>query len=231
MGYLVYTGGYTQPIVQGTGETVPGRSPGIGAYWLSDSGEIKLLHVTKSTPNPSYIVTNRKGTVLYCVNELKTCGGAASSSVSGYRIDRKTGACELLNRQLTGGTDACFLSLAENDRFLLVGNYGTGSCAVFPIQSDGAIAPASCFFRHYGKSVDPVRQSEPHVHHITQTPDGKGVLAVDLGQDKIVHYRADWEHGYLSAGELPPIEALPGQAPPGVEPGRRQAVRHYGAER
>ena len=213
MGYLVYAGGYTQPILQGTGETIPGRCPGISAYRLSDRGEIELLRVTGSTPNPSYLIINRKGTRLYCVNELKTFNGAASSAVSCYRIGNTEGALTFVNLQLTGGTDGCFLSLARDDQFLLAGNYGSGSCTVFPINPDGSVAPASCVLQHHGKSIDAARQSGPHVHHITQTPDGRGVMAVDLGQDKILHYKADWEHGSLLAGEYPAIEALPGQGP------------------
>lgn len=213
MGYLVYAGGYTQPILQGTGETIPGHCPGINAYLLSDEGEIKLLQGNKSTPNPSYLILNREGTRLYCVNELKTFNGDPSSAVSCYRIGDTEGTLTFMNMQPTGGTDGCFLSLAQDDRFLLVGNYGSGSCAVFPIDPDGSIAPASCILPHDGKSIDGVRQSGPHVHHITQTPDGSGVLAVDLGQDKILHYKADWEHGSLIAGKYPSIEALPGQGP------------------
>lgn len=213
MGYLVYAGGYTQPILQGTGETVPGRCPGISTYRLSDRGEIELLKVTGPTPNPSYLIINRNGTRLYCVNELKTFNGIASSAVSCYRIGGTEGALTFVNQQLTGGTDACFLSLAQDDRFLLVGNYGSGTCTVFHVASDGSIAQASCILQHHGESIDAVRQSGPHVHHITQTPDGSGVMAVDLGQDKILHYKADWEHGILLAGGYPAIEALPGQGP------------------
>lgn len=213
MGYLVYAGGYTQPILQGTGETIPGRCPGISAYRLSDRGGIEFLGVTGSTPNPSYLIINRKGTRLYCVNELKTFNGAVSSAVSCYRIGSAEGALTFVNLQLTGGTDACFLSLAWDDQFLLAGNYGSGSCTVFPINPDGSIAPASCILQHHGKSVDTARQSGPHVHHIAQTPDGGGVMVVDLGLDQILHYKADWEHGSLLAGEYPAIEALPGQGP------------------
>lgn len=213
MAYTVFTGGYTQPILLGTGEVIPGQCPGIASYRLEDNGELSLRTVSSSTPNPSYLAVNRRCDRLYCVNELSECEGVPTSTVTAYRICPETGALEYLNAQPTGGADACFLSLAWEEKFLLVGNYTGGSCAVFPIREDGSIDAASCFLQHSGSSVDPLRQTGPHVHHITPTPDGQGVLAVDLGQDKIIHYSVDWERGHLISGRYPDIDISPGHGP------------------
>ena len=213
MAYLLFTGGYTQPILLGTGEVIPGRCPGIACYRLDVNGTLSLQKINPCTPNPSYLAVNSQGDRLYCANELKEWNGVTGSTVSAYKICRESGTLTFLNRQHTGGEDACFVSLAQNDRYLLAANYSGGSCAVYPILNGGLIGEASCFVQHRGKSVDPGRQEGPHVHHITETPDGMGVLAVDLGQDKILHYGADWDRGQLISNQYPAIETLPGQGP------------------
>ncbi|HKT04435.1 MAG TPA: beta-propeller fold lactonase family protein, partial [Rugosimonospora sp.] len=77
------------------------------------------------------------------------------------------------------------------------------------------LAPAADLVRHQGRGPDPDRQAGPHAHQVHLT--GDLVTIVDLGLDRLVHYRLDAGTGRLvPAGES---VAAPGSGP-------RHAVAH-----
>lgn len=208
----VLTGGYTEPILMGSGEIVPGRGKGIGLFSVNQtSGEMQCMAMMPSTPNPSYLTTSRDGAYLYCVNELKQYCDVSGSTVSAYHLDRSSGQMQLINRQLTSGADACHLCLWHDEKWLFVANYSGGSIAVFPILDDHSIAPASCVLRHAGSGVNPQRQAGPHPHQILFAPDGVHVYVSDLGLDRLICYRFNTEKGWLEKDHWPDISGNPGQ--------------------
>lgn len=208
----LYTGGYTQPIQMGSGETVPGRCQGISCYrFEQESGKINYLHTTSSTPNPSYLLADPKRPYLYCVNELKEYHGVHGSTVSSYAIEPKTGQLRLLNRQFTCGADACHLSFSPDEKYILAANYSGGSFCVLPIQEDRSLGHAMQVLRHSGKGVNPMRQEGPHPHQTILAPDRTHVYVSELGLDKLACYRADWARGWLLPDERLDILGIPGQ--------------------
>ncbi len=212
MEYWVYTGGYTEAILQGTGDTVQGKCPGICCYLLRENGELLLKNITRDISNPSYLTIAEQGDRLFCVQELKEWKGFPSSAVSSFTVHDNC-TLEYNNSEATGGTDGCFVSLAAGGRYLLAANYSSGSLAVFPVDKAGNVESASCFFQHKGSSVDPLRQEGPHVHFAMEYPGEDIVWAVDLGQDKIFCYRADWNNGWLIPEPSMTIQLEPGQGP------------------
>ena len=209
---LVFVGSYTQPIVLGTGELIPGSGDGVTVYRMDDAGHLTRLFAA-GKPNPTYLALSADNRFLYTVNELKEYHEEASAAVSAYAIDPESGELTFLNRRMTGGGDACCLSLSANGSHLLVANFTGGSFAIYPILPDGSIATPSCFVQHYGKSVDPRRQASPHVHQITPDPEGKHVLVADLGTDEISVYGIDWARGCVSPNAAPAIKTEPGDGP------------------
>lgn len=210
--WYVLTGGYTEPILMGSGEIVPGRGKGISLCSLdSASGQLDCIATMPSTPNPSHLTTDRSGEYLYCVNELKQYHGVSGSTVSAYRMDRSSGQMQLLSQQLTCGADACFVRLWHDEKWLFTANYSGGSIAVFPVLENHAIGPASCVLRHTGKGVNPRRQEGPHPHQILFAPDGVHIYVPDLGLDRLVCYRFDGEKGWLEKDNWPDILGNPGQ--------------------
>lgn len=209
---FVFTGGYTEPTQMASGEIVPGQCPGIGCYRLDmQSGALRPLSLTPSTPNPSCVLADPVAPYLYCVNEIKECGGVAGATLSAYRIESQTGTLTLLNRQNSGGADPCFLCFSPDRRYLLAANYSGGSVSVLPILADHSLAPATCVLRHHGHGADPARQEAPHPHQILCAPDGEHVYVADLGLDRLVCYRADWTRGWLLADERLDAAGLAGQ--------------------
>jgi len=209
---LVFVGSYSQPIVLGTGETVPGSGDGITVFRMDASGHLTRLF-SAGKPNPTYLALSADKRFLYSVNELKEYHDESSAAVSAYRIDPETGELTLLSRRMTGGADACYLCIDPAGKHLLVANYSGGSLCVLPILPDGSLSTPSCFIQHYGHGTNPDRQAAPHVHQITPDPENEHVLVADLGLDKIFVYGMDPETGCLAPDAAPPIELSPGDGP------------------
>lgn len=209
---LVFIGSYTQDIVLGTGELVPGSGDGVTVYRMDDGGHLTRLFAT-GKPNPTYLAISADQRFLYTVNELKEYHEEPSSSVSAYAIQPETGELTFLNRRMTGGADACCLSVANGDRHLLVANFTGGSFAVLPILANGSLGTASCFVQHYGRGPHPTRQASPHVHQVSPDPLGRHLLVADLGTDKISVYGIDWPTGCVTPNAAPAIPVAPGDGP------------------
>lgn len=191
---LLYTGTYTKPPL--------GRAGGIGIYRY-DAGTLEPLTTVDGVTNPSFLALDASGRHLYAVCESD--GGA----VVAYARDGRSGALTELNRQSTGGDGPCYVSLDPSGRYALVANYNSGSIAALPVAADGSLEPASSVVQHEGSGPNADRQEGPHAHMILPTPDGRWVLAVDLGTDEVITYR-------LSGGQLERVSAL--QTTPGAGP-------------
>ena len=209
---LVFVGSYTQDIILGTGELVPGSGDGVTVYRMDDAGHLTRLFAT-GKPNPTYLALSSDRRFLYAVNELKEYHEEASAAVSAYKIDPQSGTLTFLNRRMTGGGDACCLSVAHNDSYVLVANFTGGSFSIFPVLADGSLGTASCFIQHYGRSVNPARQVGPHVHQISADPLGKHLLVADLGTDEISVYGIDWASGRVTPNAAPAIRVDAGEGP------------------
>lgn len=148
----------------------------IGSYTADMGGSgVGLTSVpggARDALSPSYVIAD--GRYLYAVNE-----GAAT--VSSYAAD----TFEPLSTQPTGGQWPCHLALV--DGYLLAANYGSGSVSVHPVR-DGVIEPRTDLVQHEGTGPHPERQEGPHAHQIVPGPEGL-VTVVDLGIDRLVHYR------------------------------------------
>lgn len=72
-----------------------------------------------------------------------------------------------------------------------------GSISVFPIEKDGKIGDRPYTIRYKGHGQDSQRQEQPHLHCVEFTPDGKHLVANDLGLDCI--------HKYPVAGNGPKV--------------------------
>jgi 6-phosphogluconolactonase len=78
-----------------------------------------------------------------------------------------------------------------------------------PVGEDGRLGEASAFVQHTGSGANPKRQRAPHAHCIQPSPDGKYVLAADLGIDQLLVYR--FANGALAAHGA--LKLKPGAGP------------------
>ena len=181
---LLYVGTYTND----------GKSKGIYLVRFdSRSGELRMLGSVDAGPNPSFLAIHPKGSALYAVNETGKFDGKASGGVTAFSIASSTGALTRIGAQSSEGTGPCYISVDRAGRAVLVANYDGGSVALLPVQSGGAIAPATSVIKHTGRGPVADRQGEPHAHCIVTDPSNRFALAADLGADRVFVYRLDGE--------------------------------------
>lgn len=194
--YRFYVGTYTIPIKFGTGEILDSKGRGIDLMEFDpENGSIEYLLTAAVADNPSYIVLSKSGEYLYSVNELKEFEGETSGAVSAFRIEELTGRLEFISQQKTGGTDPCHINVDSQNRYVYASNFMSGSVSVLPIDPEnGAVLPVSQFIQHQGSSVNPARQSGPHAHSLVFDPEENYALVPDLGIDRLMVYKTDFDN-------------------------------------
>ncbi len=201
---LLFIGTYT--------EHEGSQSEGIYVYRMdSASGELTFVREVKGILNPSFLALHPQKDFLYAVNEVTSFAGEVGGGVSAFSVDRESGELSLLNAYSSRGKDPCYLSIEQTGRFVLVANYSSGNVAMFPIQPDGQLGPATDVVQHSGSSVDPDRQTGPYAHCIRPDPTNRFAIATDLGADKLLIYQMDLEHGKLH--KQAEVKVQPGAGP------------------
>ncbi|MFE1838948.1 lactonase family protein [Streptomyces sviceus] len=177
-----------RPLYLGTYTSVEGGGTGIGvAAYDAGSGRITGKGTITGVADPSYLAAHPDGRTLYAVAE-RDAGAVTAVRLS----DRK-----VLGSRSTGGAGPCHLSVHPGGRWLLSANYGSGSVAVHPIDSSGALGELRDSVTHSGPAPGP-GQEGPHAHQFLTSPDGGHVLAVDLGTDTVYSYRLNERTGTLT---------------------------------
>jgi 6-phosphogluconolactonase len=184
------------------------RSRGIYAIQLNAStGQFSTPELAAETPSPSYLTLSPRRDTLYAVSESEAMAVA-------FRVQPDRAHLEpFADSQNAGGTAPCHLAVDHTGRTLLVANYHTGVVASLPIMPDGELGPIRSLIQHQGSSVNPERQSSPHAHSVTVSPDNRFVLACDLGLDKIFSYQLNPDNATLSPANPPFTATTPGTGP------------------
>ncbi|MFC9910625.1 lactonase family protein [Streptomyces sp. NPDC127197] len=202
-----------RPLCLGTYTSVDGGGTGIGlATYDPATGGITGAGTLTGIGDPSYLAVHPDGRTLYAVNERE------DGAVTAVRLsDRK-----ILGSRSTGGAGPCHLSVHPSGRWLLSANYTSGSVAVHPIDAEGALGERTDLVTHSTPAPGP-GQEGPHAHQIVTSPDGRHVLAVDLGTDTVYTYRLDQRRGTLR--EVSQARTRPGAGPRHLtfHPGGRHA--------
>lgn len=177
------------------------------------TGELTQLFDPVQIDNPSYLILSKSGQFLYCVLETtEYSGGIAGGGVAAFYINCD-GGLKFINKQPTYGDTPCYLSVDQENHFLLAANYGSGSMSVFPLNMDGSIKPSLPVIIHSGKGPVKDRQSSPHVHFTGFTDDETYLFAVDLGLDQVKFYKIDTEHNSIIPELDMTIKCKPGSGP------------------
>jgi len=155
------------PVTVYVGTYTDGTSRGI--YRLAfdpATGALTEPVLAVETKNPSFLALHPNGRLLYAVSEISSFERAKTGAVSAFAIDPKTGNLTLLNQQASEGAGPCHLVVDKAGRNVLVANYGGGTVAVLPIDSDGRLRKASSVRAHEGSGPNRGRQERPHAHGI-----------------------------------------------------------------
>ena len=170
-------------------------SQGIKVYRFStESGELQYISGLRGISNPSYLAVSRSGSRIYAVGEDEDTTATANF----LSFDSEKGSLTVENSQPALGGSPCYIALDPDERHVLTANYFGGNITVFPLDSAGRLSPGRTV-AFSGSSVDPERQTHPYLHCVYFTPDGRYLLANDLGTDRI--------HVFPAGGDAFPDEA------------------------
>lgn len=155
---------------------------GIKVYeWNPVEGEATYVSALKGISNPSYQVVSADGERVYSVGEDE----GDTSTAHALSFDKTKGELTLMNTQLTQGGAPCYINLSPDEKYVITANYMGGNISVIPLETSGRLMENVQTFSFEGTGTDKERQSQPHLHCVEFTPDGKFLLANDLGTDQI----------------------------------------------
>ncbi len=196
---FAYVGGYTT-------EDRDGRGDGIHVWRVNSPGKAwsEIQHLG-GLENPSLFTLRRDHSVLYSVH-----GGRRL--ITAFARDRTSGHLTLINHMDCGGANPVDCALDPSERCLVIGNYGTGTVSVMPLEADGRLMPVSQIFTLTGTpGPDPSHQTSSHPHAVIFDPSGQFVVVPDKGFDKTFFFR--FESGRLTPTSQGAIASKSGAAP------------------
>ncbi len=191
---MLLIGGYTNH----DNPAVPkGKARGISAYdFFPTDGRIQFLGFAPAV-NPSYLLTDRKRSIVYAVRETTEQQGAGVTAHKITRDKRGKVKFELLSDIPLLGDAPCHLSFAGNT--LLISSYDSGTLHVIKRQEDGRL----------GKELQTITLTaqagkQAHPHCTVFVPEKNWVLLVDLGDDKLKVFNRgqDGQLTYLPEADL-----------------------------
>lgn len=168
-----------QELTMLVGTYTAGDSKGIYSFRFDEETGTSIALSAVEVENPSYLVPSADGKFVYAVSEFNNEQAAANA----FAFDKEKGTFKFLNSQKTNGEDPCYI--ITNGKNVVTANYSGGSISVFPIAKDGSLLPASDVIKFEGSGTDKERQEKSHLHCVRITPDGKYLLADNLGTDRI----------------------------------------------
>ncbi len=163
------------------------KSGGIHHFSLDSFGKLAHLSFTPCD-RPMYMICQGRElcALLRCPCEDS---GKNESALVRYSLDAGNMPGEIKEVSFTNGDVACHLACDGKD--IYVTNYRSGSVVRMPDK----------LVIHKGRGSENPRQDKPHPHSVAFSPDGKYVLAADLGLDCIFVY--DKEMMLCSSAKVP----------------------------
>ena len=146
-----------------------------------EDGTFTYLNGLSGVSNPTFLTHTDDQRFIYAVKE----DGGESAGAYAIAFNRENGEMRIMNEVSTQGGNPCNITLDPSERFVLTANYFGGNVTVMGIGDEGKLIDPAFTIPFTGKSVDPQRQTKPYLHCVKFSPDGKYMMADDLGTDRI----------------------------------------------
>lgn len=181
---------------------VDGKAKGISILKMDGTtGRLTPHTLKEGIINPSFATFSPDGNFVYAVSETGDDVGP-SGTVHAFSVNPQTQELTKLNEQISHGFAPCHINMDKQARCAFVANYVGGVVAVYPIQKDGSLAPASDVIKLEGKGAHP-EQEASHPHSVILSPDERFAFVPDKGTDKIWAFEIDYAKGKLTpAGQV-----------------------------
>jgi 6-phosphogluconolactonase len=157
-------------------------------------------------PSPSYLCPDFMGGNLYSVSEKRAWG-----SISSWLI--KDTSLELTGTARAAGGGLCHLASDGRRRLLFAVSYSDGTVQTYSLRPDGSVGKLLHTVVHTGSGPVKGRQDTAHPHSVWLTPDEKTLCVCDLGMDKLLSYKIDYQSGALTHRAGWDIDFPPGSGP------------------
>jgi 6-phosphogluconolactonase len=165
-----------------------------------------LKRIVMGVQNPTYLAIHPSGRFLYAAEDDLSKNGR----VSAFAVDQTSGHLTLLSTRPAGKASACYVSIDNTGRNLLVASFG-GSLAVLPIDESGNLGDPTSIVNIPKTGTG--RRSEPHPHSLNASPDNRFAIATDMGRDRIMVYRFDSARGRLTPNDDAELITTSGAGP------------------
>jgi 6-phosphogluconolactonase (cycloisomerase 2 family) len=198
---LAFVGSFTTPerMARGRGIVACRIDPVSGAW--------TVIGETRGLDNPSFLIADPKGEMLYAVH-------ADRDYATALAVGREMGTLVERNRASTGGLNGVHQVIDPSGQFLIVANYAAGSLAVLPIHTRGALGGMVHRLDLIGpQGPHRIEQTSAHPHHVVFDPSGRFLLAPDKGLDRVFVLRFDPGRGQLAIAGAGHADMRPGAGP------------------
>ncbi len=193
MNETIYLGTYTKK-----------ESKGIYTIQLdTDKKELTDLTFLVQADSPTYLTLSDDKNTLYSISKETNDGALAAFQTNTLNEVIQTG---LVSAE---GAPPCYVSYDKVRSFVYTANYHRGEVSVLKTDTEGHLTLLDTV-KHTGSSVHK-NQTSAHAHYFDLSPDGRFVIACDLGTDAVYTYSVDEDNGKLS--EVSRLDVTPGTGP------------------
>lgn len=205
------SGGTTDSLYLLVGSYARAQEEGIRVYVFNqETGKGTFRSGLSGISNPSFLTPSADGSRVYAVGEDE----GISSTANALSFDREKGMLSFINSQPTHGGAPCNITLSPKEDYVLTANYMGGNVTVFPLGNRGELLEGDTL-AFTGSGPDKERQSQPHLHCVLFTPDGRLLFANDLGTDRIHAFPVSEKkgEGLLDRAASYDVQLAPGAGP------------------
>lgn len=201
-----------------TGSYTAAEEESVKVFAFDDqAGVATYLTGARGVTNPTFLCTDSAEEVIYAVGEYDE---DELATINAFRFDcKRTGDAQttgfsqtpsltLFSTKQNWAGAPCNITLDPTERFLLSANYCGGSVSIITLEEDGALGDWHAI-QYHGQGAIPERQEKPHLHAVNFTPDGKFLLANDLGTD-CIHVHPVLKEWGTEEGDMPLVDLING---------------------
>lgn len=170
-----------------------------------ETQKIENVDLLANIGDPTYLTTNKEGTVIYSIISENDQGGVVSLIHEGNQWVRRVAS-------MHEGRAACYIAYDEERQFVYTANYHKGTLHVYRTDETGDLEMLD-YVVHTGDSVHENQQS-PHAHYFDTDPSGEFLVACDLGTDEVYTYSVDTDGKLTEENRL---KVKPGTGPRHIE--------------
>lgn len=165
------------------GSYTKAEGQGIYAFELNDK-KINNVIVAAESADATYLTV--AGDYVYAVYRENGVAGVRT-----FKIVDDSLKLEQVGECLNGSDSGCYLAVVGEGKYLVDSGYASGEIRLYAIE-DGIVTSVLDTFQIEGNGPHE-RQDAAHAHFVDATPDGKYIVAVDLGADKVVTIKIEDE--------------------------------------